>query len=531
MTSAIDRLRANLRAAAIPATDDDLAGIQAKGFLSRLADFARIIAGLPGETLPDYLDAGSLPAPAAATQATTASATPAPADTLLGAAAAIRASTTTPTALLEAALARITALDSQLNAFQLVLAEQALADARRAEAELAAGQDRGPLHGIPLAVKDLLDMAGLPTTAGSKICAGLVAATDATAVARLRTAGAVIVGKTRLSEFAYSPGSNNAHYGPTANPFDPSRDTGGSSSGSAAAVATGMALAALGTDTGCSIRIPAAFCGLVGLKPTWGRTSLAGAVPLSWSLDHLGPLARSVADAAALLAVLAGPDPRDGRTLRQAAPFTPVGLEAGVSGLRVGLLRDDGSGQPPAGAAQLTATRRGAEALAAAGADLVELDVPELDRLRIIGTALLGMEAAAFHLPWLQTRLDDYGEFPRQRLLANFAYEAGAFIQAQQARTVLRRAVTERLAGLDLLVTPIHPGPVPARGVPANNGLAIPFNCLGWPALTLPAGRDADGLPLALQLVAQPWAEATLLRAATVVEQALGRIDYSTTSR
>jgi len=520
MSDPIDRLRARLRAAAIPATDDDLAGIQARGFLSRLEDFERIVAGIPAETLPDFLDAGSLPAPVEApAPSPPAAAPPLPADTLLGAAAAIRAGATTPTALVEAALARIAALDGSLNAFQLVLAEQALADARRAEAELAAGQDRGPLHGLPVAVKDLLDMGGLPTTAGSLILAHTTAAADATAVARLRAAGAIIVGKTRLSEFAYSPGSNNAHYGATANPFDPTRDSGGSSSGSAVAVATGMALAALGTDTGCSIRIPAAFCGLVGLKPTWGRTSLAGTVPLSWSLDHLGPLTRTVADAATLLALLAGPDPRDGRTLRPVPPFVPEGPEADVRGLRVGLVREDGSGRPLAEEEQQAAARRGATALAAAGAEVVELDVPELDRLRVIGTALLGMEASSFHLPWLQTRLDAYGEFPRQRLLANFAYESGAFIRAQQGRAALRRAISERLAGLDLLVLPIHPGPIPARGVPANNGLAIPFNCLGWPALTMPAGRGGDGLPLSLQLVARPWQEATLLRAASVIER------------
>ncbi|MCX7789032.1 MAG: amidase family protein, partial [Chloroflexaceae bacterium] len=213
MTDPIDRLRANLRAAAIPATEDDLAGIQARGFLNRLADFERIVAGIPAETLPDFLDAGSLPVPAEVAASPAAPGDAPPADTLLGAAAAIRAGATTPTALVEAALARIAALDGPLNAFQLVLAEQALADARRAEAELAAGRDRGPLHGVPVAVKDLLDMVGLPTTAGSTILAHTVAAADATAVARLRAAGAIIIGKTRLSEFAYSPGSNNAHYG------------------------------------------------------------------------------------------------------------------------------------------------------------------------------------------------------------------------------------------------------------------------------------------------------------------------------
>lgn len=521
MTDPAARLRANLAAAGIAATEDDLAGIAAKGFLSRLADFERLAAAADPAALPDYLDAAALPAPPAAL-APSAPPVEAPPGSILAAAMALRAGATSPTALVEAALARIAALDPRLNALQLVTADDAFAAARQAEAELAAGRDRGPLHGVPVAVKDLFDVEGLPTAAGSKIRAGAGAVEDATVVARLRAAGAVIVGKTRMSEFAYSPGSNNAHYGPTANPYDQSRDTGGSSSGSAAAVAAGMALGALGTDTGCSIRIPAAFCGLVGLKPTWGRVSLAGAVTLSWSLDHAGPLARCVADAAAMLAVLAGPDPRDGRTGRHAPPFAAGDLAAGVAGMRVGLLRADGSGAELAGPEQLGAARRAAEALAAAGAEVEELDAPQLDGLRVAGGAILAMEAAAFHLPWLRSRLDDYGEFMRQRVLAAFAYESGAFVRAQQLRAGLRRAAARLLDRVDLMLGPIHPGPVPALGVPAANGLAIPFNCLGWPALTQPAGLGADGLPLSVQMAAGPWQEARLLRAAYVVERSLG---------
>lgn len=525
MTTLDDRLRHRLHAAGIAASDEDLEGIAAKGFLSRLADFARIVAAVPAATVPDYLDAQSLPVPS---EVVAAAPLPldGPPDSLLGVAAQIRSGATTPTALVEEALARITAYDPALNAVQMVLAEQAYEAAQRAETELAAGHDRGWLHGIPLAIKDLLDMAGLPTAAGSLICAGHVATEDATAVARLRNAGAVLVARTRMSEFAYSPGSNNAHYGSTANPFDPTRDTGGSSSGSAAATATGMTYAALGTDTGCSIRIPAAFCGLVGLKPTWGRASLAGAVTLSWSLDHLGPLARTVADAAAMLEVLAGSDLRDGRTLRGAPPYVTGELGAGVRGLRIGMMVSDGSGLPMAGVEQFDAVRQAAEALEAAGATVIAMDMPELDGLRVIGSALLAMEAASFHMPWLQTRLGDYGEFMRQRILSAFAYEADSFVRAQQARAFLRRAISARTADLDLLIGPIHPGPVPERGVPATNGLAIPFNCLGWPALTQPTGFGSDDLPLSVQLVAHPWREATLLRAAYVIEQSLGYVRW-----
>ncbi|MFV9506749.1 MAG: amidase [Oscillochloridaceae bacterium umkhey_bin13] len=519
MSSLVDRLRANLHAAGLTASDADLDGIAARGFLSRLADFERYVAATPPETLPDYLDATSLPTPLRSA-APTVLPTTNPPGSLLAAAAAIRNGSTSPTALLAAMLARLQARDPELNAFQLVTAEAALAEAQQAEAELATGHDRGPLHGMPIAVKDLFDVTGLPSAAGSKICADVIATSDATIVERLRAAGAVIIGKTRMSEFAFSPGSNNAHYGPTANPFDPSRDTGGSSSGSAAAVADGMALGALGTDTGCSIRIPAAFCGLVGLKPTWGRVSLAGALTLSWSLDHGGPLTRTVADAAAMLSVLAGPDPRDGRTLRGAPALALGDLTAGVKGLRVGLLCSDGSGAPMAEAPQLAAIRHVAERLTVAGAEVSEVDLPQLDGLRVVGGTILAMEAVAFHLGWLQTRPDDYGEFMRQRVFAAFAYEAGAFVRAQQTRAVLRRAAAQIWEQVDLLIGPIHPGPIPALGVPATNGLAIPFNCLGWPALSLPAGWGDDGLPLAAQLVAPPWDEATLLRAAYTAEQA-----------
>ncbi len=519
MTDLIDRLRASLRAAGIPATEGDFAGIVEKGFLSRVADVERLIAGLPSDDLPDYLDAASLPARAPADPG----APPAGGETqtIAGVAAQIRTRAISPVELAEAALARLIARDPQLNAFQLVLADQALADARAAEAAIAAGDYRGPLHGVPVAVKDLLDLAGTPTTAGSKILAGNVAAQDATGVARLRQAGAVIIGKTRMSEFAYSPGSNNAHYGPTANPHSLGRDTGGSSSGSAAAVADGIAFAALGSDTGGSIRIPAAHCGVVGLKPTHGRASLAGAVSLSWSLDHLGPLARSVADAAIVLEAIAGPDPRDGRTLRPAPAFRAGGLDGSSRGLRVGLLGDDGTGRPLADAETLAAVRRGAEALREAGADLVEIDIPEIETLRVINPVILAIEAAAFHTPNLRARLDDYGEFMRQRILSAFVYSPATFVEAQQARAAIRRRMAAIFQQIDILALPSVPDLAPPLGVPTPTTFTGPFNCLGWPAISVPAGRSASGLPLALQLVARPWEEPALLRAAHAAEGAL----------
>jgi aspartyl-tRNA(Asn)/glutamyl-tRNA(Gln) amidotransferase subunit A len=531
----IDRLRSNLHATGITAPESDIQGLVEKGFLSRLAVVEQILDRVTADRIPDYLvdrtDAGSAQPHSAQTSqsiapaaAPTSDADQAPLQyvSIRELAELIRTRRLSPVELAEQTLERIARRDPSLNAYQLVLAERARAAAVRAEQEIAAGDYRGPLHGVPIAIKDLLDLTGTPTTAGSIILADRVAEADASAVARLTTAGAVIVGKTRLSEFAYSPGSNNAHYGPTRNPWNLAYDTGGSSSGSAAAVATGLAYAALGSDTGGSIRIPASLCGVVGLKPTFGRISLRGAVPLAWSLDHLGPLTRSVADAALLLEALAGADPRDSRT-SAAAAFSAVGLEAGVAGLRIGVLGDDGSGGPLGSDEAVAAWHMGLAALERAGAELVPIDLPELEALRWLNSALLAMEASAFHLHWLRERLGDYGDFMRQRILAGFAYAPGAFVRAQQARAALRERCTVIFKRVDLLSTPSQPGGAPPLDTPAFITFTAPFNILGWPAISVPVGLTSDGLPLGLQLAGRPWDEATVLRASYVVETGLGR--------
>jgi aspartyl-tRNA(Asn)/glutamyl-tRNA(Gln) amidotransferase subunit A len=402
----IDQLRGNLRAAGIPAAEADIQGIVEKGFLSRLADIERAIAQAPIDVAPDYLadwNAGAdqqQPSPMDA--ATHRQASP-----IATIASQLRARQVSPVELVEQTLISIGERDPDLNAFQLVMADSARAAARRAEQEIADGNYRGPLHGVPVAVKDLLAVAGTPTTAGSKILAGNITDFDADAVERLHAAGAVIVGKTRLSEFAYSPGSNNAHYGPTRNPRHAERDTGGSSSGSAAAVGADLVYAAIGSDTGGSIRIPASLCGVVGLKPTFGRISLHGVLPLAWSLDHLGPLTRSVADAALLLDALAGYDPRDSRTRQHLPAPTPLDLDAGVRGLRIGVLGDDGSGGPLGSDAAIGAWRQALAALERAGAELVPIDLPEMEPLRLLNSAILAIEASAYHLPTLRDRLGD----------------------------------------------------------------------------------------------------------------------------
>ena len=525
----LTRLRANAARAGVHLTDDDLARIAAGAFLSNVDNFSRVIEGVPSDTIPDYLkdwsdhrptDGPTLASPDD-TDAVTGTTDPLdPFAPLHVVAAAIAAGAVSPVALTEVMLERIARYDPALNAYQMVLADGARVAAREAEREIAAGHYRGPLHGVPVAVKDLLAMAGLPTTAGSKVLADWEPAEDAEAVRRFKEGGAVIVGKTRMSEFAYSPASNNAHYGPTHNPWHLDRDTGGSSSGSAAAVAAGLAYAALGSDTGCSIRTPSALCGLVGLKPTHGRISLAGAITLSWSLDHLGPMVRSVRDAALLLNLLAGYDPRDIRTRRGAIPDFTVGLEAGVRGLRIGAVRDDGSpGDPPTPEAT-AAWEAGLDALREAGAEIIDLALPELEDLRVVGSAIIGLEALTYHEPTLRNRPQDLGQFPRDRLMVAYAYGPNADVQAQQMRAMLRARLDRLWERIDLLSTPALAYGAPPLGEPrSNTRFMIPFNALGWPAIVVPSGLTSDGLPLATQIIGRPWDEATVLRAARAVER------------
>ena len=539
----VDRLRTNLRGAGIPFTDADLAGMVEKGFVQRVVLFEQLAPRFPSDGVPDYLAAWGHADDLDDLLPSGGSFTTAPAEgiaisgelldeiaaelparqaepSLVDIARQIEGRDVSPVELTEQALAAITAQDPALNAFQRVLTDRARAAAREAEREIARGAYRGPLHGVPVAVKDLFALAGTPTTAGSKILAQWVPDFDAAVVEALEQVGAVIVGKTRMSEYAYSPGSNNAHYGPTHNPWNLEHDTGGSSSGSGAAVAAGLVFAALGTDTGGSIRIPSSLCGIVGIKPTFGRVSLHGAVTLAWSLDHAGPMARTVTDAALLLDVLAGYDPRDPRTRQVLVPVV-ANLEAGVKGLRVGVVRNDGSGRALGTPETVAAWQKGLATLAAAGAELVEIDLPELEDLRVLNSAILALEAATFHEPLLRERLDDYGEFMRHRILAGYGFAPDAFVRAQQIRAVVRRHCLALFDRVDLVSTPTMPYGAPILGTPASTAFTAPFNTLGWPAITLPVGLTAEGLPLGLQLAGRPWDEATILRAARVVETAI----------
>jgi aspartyl-tRNA(Asn)/glutamyl-tRNA(Gln) amidotransferase subunit A len=518
----IDRLRGNLRAADIPITDADLEGMVDRGLLRNVTAFEAIESRADRDQLPDYLyERPAPPAPAGQPEVGSAGIAESPTaermQTITEVAPRLRAGEVSPVELMQAALDRIAGRGAELNTFHLVLAEEALAAAREAEREIRAGSYRGPLHGVPVAIKDLLAMRGTVTAAGSKILAEQRTDFDAAGVEHLRAAGAIIVGKTRMPEFAYSPGSNNPHYGHTRNPWNPDRDAGGSSSGSGVAVAGGMAFAALGSDTGGSIRIPAALCGVVGLKPTFGRLSLYGAVPLAWSLDHLGPMTRSVEDAAIVLRALDGHDRRDARTREGMAPIDEIA--GGVAGMRIGVLRDDGSGIPLGNEDALAAWRGGLSRLERSGARLVEVDLPEMRDLRVVNQVVLAIEAGTYHQRWLRERSGDYGDFARQRLLTAFAYGPEALVRAQQARAAIRRKFDAIFDRVDVLSTPTMPYGAPELGTPATTVFTSPFNALGWPAISVPSGFTQDRLPLATQLAGRPWDEMTVLCAAAAIER------------
>jgi aspartyl-tRNA(Asn)/glutamyl-tRNA(Gln) amidotransferase subunit A len=539
----MDRLRANLAAAGIPATDEDLQRLEADGYLDRVAEAREVLSTVEGSSLPDFLarwsptmvegssdDLRGADEPEGSVRERSGSASVGRVDAfedgmpsrLSEVADLVRRKEVSPVELTERALARITTQDRALNLFQTVLADEAMEAARRAEAEIVRGTYRGALHGIPVAAKDLFDMKGTATTAGSIVRSDTVRDTDAAAVTNLREAGAVIVGKTCLSEFAYWPGSTNPHYGPTRNPWDPAHDAGGSSSGSAAAVASGCVYAALGTDTGGSIRIPAALCGVVGHKPTFGRASLAGCVPLAWSLDHVGPLTRHVEDASLVLEVLCGQDSRDNRTrawstYRGPAHPWPAGT-APLEGVRVGVMSSDGLGQEMGSDEAMAAWRDGNERLRVMGAELVDVDLSDMHVLWRVSALILAVEAASFHARSLREHYEDYGRFCRGRLVGAFAYGFEDLMQAQRLRAELRARWSRLWGRVDVLSTPCQPQTAPALGVAASTRYTNPFNALGWPAVSVPFGAGRTGLPLGTQIVGRPWSDGEVLRVAAALE-------------
>ena len=439
--------------------------------------------------------------------------------TLAALAASIRRGDLSPREAVQDALERIERGDAAHNAFLTVRAEEALAEADALPAET------GPLHGVPIGVKDVIDVAGTRTTAASKVLADNVATADATVVARLRSAGAVIVGKLNTHEFAWGASTTSEAFGPARNPWDTDRICGGSSGGSGAAVAARLVPGALGTDTAGSVRIPAALCGVTGIRPTTGRVPNRGVIPVSWTYDTVGPLAQTAEDCALLLDAISGPDPTDASTTASAAEPCLDGIDRGIEGLRIGVvahLFEDVPLDPQVAAAAEAAISE----LEGLGAAVERVDARFLRRAEVIQQLVMLPEAAEAHLPWLRTRLEDYGADVRARLLAGLLLPASAPITGQRARRALAHEARPLFERFDLLASPEMPivaprigeDPVEVAGQTLPYRLSlIPFNspwsCLGVPTASVPCGF-VDGLPVGLALTGRRLGEATVLRAA-----------------
>jgi aspartyl-tRNA(Asn)/glutamyl-tRNA(Gln) amidotransferase subunit A len=459
---------------------------------------------------------------------------------------AFRRGDTTPGEVVEALLGRIEAVDGRLRAYLTVTAERARAAAAAATARYRAGVPRGPLDGVPLTYKDVLCTRGVRTTCGSRILEGFVPPFDATVVERLEAAGAVPLGKTNMDEFAMGSSTEHSAFHPTGNPWDVGRVPGGSSGGPAAAVAGGLATVGLGTDTGGSIRQPAAFCGVVGLKPTYGRVSRYGLIAFASSLDQIGPFARDVTDCAALLGAIAGVDPRDATSVEVPVPDYVAGLAGGVAGLRLGVPSYASEGMDPE---VERSVRAAIDRLRDLGARVSTIDLPaagyglaayyliapaeassNLARydgvkygLRVPGRDLVDMTE--------RTRATGFGtEVKRRIMLGTYALSAGYheayYGQAQKVRTLIRRDFERAFAGVDLVVGPTTPGVAFRHGEKSdplamylNDVFTVPANLAGLPGISVPCGFTGAGLPVGLHLVGRAFEEATVLRAAYAYEQ------------
>jgi aspartyl-tRNA(Asn)/glutamyl-tRNA(Gln) amidotransferase subunit A len=444
------------------------------------------------------------------------------------AAKAIAAREVSPVELTKALLERIGRLDPKLNVFIRLDAEAAMDAARAAEAEIAAGRRRGPLHGVPVGIKDIIDVAGLPTTCHSKILIDNVAAADAVCVARLRGAGAIVLGKLSTHEFAIGGPSLDLPWPPARNPWNPDHHPGGSSSGSGSGVAAGLFPMALGSDTGGSIRNPASACGIVGLKPTYGLVSRRGVFPLSFTLDHVGPLTRTVADNALMLDVIAGHDPLDPGSAASTAGHYASGLERGVRGLRIGFVRHFHETDLPAHPEVAAALESVARTLQGLGAEIRDVNLPTLGEFGAVNRVILQSEAWAIHGPWLRKRPGDYGQLARRRLLAGAFIGAGDYVQAARRRLEMIAAVEAALREVDLLLCASAMDPASRIDDAAETERTYPrqartpFNVTGHPALAMMAGLSNNGLPLSVQFVGRNFAEATLFQVARAWERAGG---------
>jgi amidase len=434
-----------------------------------------------------------------------------------------------PVEVTRAMLERIDRLDGRYRAYATRMDESALAEAYDAEREIMAGRNRGPLHGVPVAVKDLCFTSGVRTMGGCKVLSDFVPDSDATVVARLRAAGAVILGKLNLTEGAM--GGYHTDFAIPLNPWDAGRWTGSSSSGSGVAVAAGLCFAALGSDTGGSIRFPAACCGTVGLKPTWGRVSRHGVLALAESMDHVGPLTRSVADAGIVLEAIAGMDPSDPTSLTEPVPDMLGGLERGVRGVRIGHDPRYPADVDPEVAAAVDA---GVEVLAGLGADIVEIALPDLDAMVAAWVVLCTVEAVIAHAATYPSRRDEYGEWFRGWLDIGASISGTDHARANLLRIECNARLRAVLADVDVLVCPTMPtpafpvsdeilyGPITDIAASGLQRYTVPTNYNGAPTLPLPCGFSRGGLPIGMQLVAKELAEPLLIQVGHAYERATG---------
>lgn len=432
-----------------------------------------------------------------------------------------------PVELTQAYLDRINGdLGKKIDAFLLLTPERAMKDAKRAEAEIARGKLRGPLQGIPMAHKDNYDTKGITTTGNSAIFEHRVPAKDATAISKLDKAGSVLLGKLRMHEFASAGPETSLGLQPH-NPWNLAYSPGGSSSGSAAAVSAGLCAASLGSDTGGSIRSPASNNGIVGLKPTYGRVSRAGIIPLSWSQDYAGPLTINVEDNALVLQAIAGYDAADQHSARVPVPSYTEHLKDGVKGLSVGVLREaflsDGTGNPEA----IAAVEKAIEQFKSLGAVVTDINMPSLPLAGLAWLIITQSEMFGYHHDHLRAQPEKLGDLFRQRLYFASLLVSADYIRAQQARSRIRREFAEAFTSVDIMLTPTggpaaKEGPGERHGVLMSSGATNPFSIAGVPAISVPCGFSSEGLPLGLQIAGRSFDEATVFRAAYAYEQAAG---------
>ena len=447
--------------------------------------------------------------------------------TIAEAARLIASRALSPVELTRSCLARIDALDGRINSFLLTRPEAALAEAATAEQEIMRGFYRGPLHGIPIAHKDIIETAGIRTTAHSKLLRDFVPQHDATVVRRLAAAGAILLGKTATHEFAMGGPSFDLPWPPARNPWNTDHFTGGSSSGTGAAVAAGLVLGGSGSDTGGSIRLPAAYCGVTGLKPSYGRVSRHGVLPLAYSLDHVGPLAWTVEDCAILLQAMAGHDPADPASAEQPVPNYRAALRADLRGVRIGVVRHFFESDYQIDDEARSAIDAALTVMRGLGAELREIRLSPLQDYGACGWLVLIGESWAVHEKVMRKRFADYGRMMRNRVVLGAFLGAGDYIQALRLRRELNNEMGAAMRDLDVLITGITPGEAPRIDEKLGyesfqRPLMMPFNVTGQPAMAVRCGLSRSGLPLSLQIAGKPFDEASVLHVGHAYEQATG---------